>query len=188
MRIMKISGGEMAFRIVNYCRMREVLHNGGQQFSLGFKDPLTVLNGFGINSQTKMIGRALREMFPPINPERIKIGRLKRVVVFDYNANKKMIYFRHYKIQVHEGGVDKSFSRLIQQKSVDLSTFSSIGEYLASFTSQQPEESGENQQKVKLVEMGPRLKLKFLSYKEKQGKTSQEGDEEEAEYPNVEGE
>lgn len=73
MRILKLGGGEMVFRIVNYCRMKDVIHNGGQQFSFGFKDPLTVLNGFGVNSQTKMIGRSLREMFPPINPEKIKI-------------------------------------------------------------------------------------------------------------------
>jgi hypothetical protein len=68
LRIVKLGGGEMTFRIINYCCMRDVLHNGGQPFSLSFKDPLTVLNGFGGNSQTKMIGRALQEMFPPINP------------------------------------------------------------------------------------------------------------------------
>lgn len=43
-----------------------------------------------------------------------------------------MIYFRHYKIIVHEGGLDKSFSTLLEQKSLDLSHFSSIGEYLKS--------------------------------------------------------
>lgn len=82
LRIIKVGGGEMNFRIVNYCRMRDVLHNGGQPFSFSFRDPLTVLNGFGVNSQTKMIGRSLQQMFPPINPEKIKIERLKRVVCF----------------------------------------------------------------------------------------------------------
>lgn len=131
----------MIFRIINYCCMRDVLHNGGQPFSLSFKDPLTVLNGFGANSQTKMIGKALQEMFPPINPEKIKVERLKRVICFDYNSNKKMIYFRHYKIIIHEGGLDKSFSKLLEQKSLDLSNFSSIGEYLKSFN-QEGEEKG----------------------------------------------
>ena len=60
MRIIKLGGGEMRFRIINYCRMRDVLHNGGQQFSLTFKNPLSVMNGFGVNSQTKMIGRSLQ--------------------------------------------------------------------------------------------------------------------------------
>lgn len=103
----------MTFRIVNYCRMKDVLHNGGQPFSFSFKDPLTVLNGFGVNSQTKMIGRSFQEMFPPINPEKIKIDRLKRVVCFEYSPNKKMIYFRQYKIIVQEGGVDKNFAKLL---------------------------------------------------------------------------
>ena len=70
-------------------------------------------------------------MFPPINPEKIKIDSLKRVVCFSYSANKKVIYFRHYKIVVNEGGVDKSFAKLVEQKNMDLSKFSSIGEYLA---------------------------------------------------------
>ena len=68
MRVVKIGGGEMRFKIINYCRMKDVFHNGGQPFSFTFKNPLAVLNGFGVNSQTKMIGRSLQEMFPPITP------------------------------------------------------------------------------------------------------------------------
>lgn len=62
----------MTFRIVNYCRMRDVLHNDGQPFSPAFRDPLVVLNGFSENTQVRMIGRSLQEMFPPINPEKLK--------------------------------------------------------------------------------------------------------------------
>lgn len=46
-----------------------------------------------------------------------------------------MIYFRHYKIIVQEGGVDKSFAKLLELKNLDLSHYSSIGEYLASINS-----------------------------------------------------
>jgi hypothetical protein len=99
-----------------------------------------------------MIGRGLQEMFPAINPEKIKTERLKRVVSFTYVANKKMIYFRHYKIVVNEGGVSNNFAKLITQKSVDLSKFSSIGEYLASLKGEQAVTTGnENQQKIRLV-------------------------------------
>ena len=52
MRVVKIGGGEMRFKIINYCRMKDVFHNGGQPFSFTFKNPLAVLNGFGVNSQT----------------------------------------------------------------------------------------------------------------------------------------
>jgi len=75
----------------------------------------------------RMIGLSLQEMFPSINPEKLKPERLKRVILFSYNPNKKFIYFRHYKIIVEEGGINKSFSSLLNQKNLDLSKFSSIG-------------------------------------------------------------
>lgn len=164
-RFIKIGGGEMTFRIVNYCRMRDVLHNGGQPFSPAFRDPLVVLNGFSENTQVRMIGRGLQEMFPPINPEKLRPERLKRVICLTYTPTKKMIYFRHYKIVLHEAGVNNSFGKLLEQKSVNLSHFASIGDYLASLNPNNETTGGENQQKVKLVEMGPRMKLKFVAYK-----------------------
>lgn len=86
-----------------------------------------------------------------------------------------MIYFRHYKIVVHEAGVNNSFAKLLTQKSLDLSKFASIGDYLASINEPQVTTGHENQQKVKLVEMGPRMKLKFISYKESSGRAEAEG-------------
>jgi len=77
---------------------------------------------------------------------------LKRVISFSYNANKKFIYFRHYKIIVEEGGVNKYFSTLLHQKNIDLSKFNTIGEYLATLKNNNQEQEGEeNKQKVKLV-------------------------------------
>jgi hypothetical protein len=89
--------------------MKDVVRNGGQAYSYSFREPLVVLNNFVDNLQVKMIGKALQELFPPINVETIHTERLKRVVVFTYSANKKMIYFRHYKIVVNEGGVSSGF-------------------------------------------------------------------------------
>ena len=70
-------------------------------------------------------------MFPPINPQKIKTESLKRVICFTYSSKKKHIYLRQYKIIINEGGVDRSFSKLLEQKSLDLSQYSSIGEYLS---------------------------------------------------------
>jgi len=50
----------MNFRIINYCRMKDVLHEGGQPFSFSFKDPLVILNNFNENGQVRMIGRGLQ--------------------------------------------------------------------------------------------------------------------------------
>ena len=60
LRIIKMGGGEMRFRIVNYCRMKDVLKEGGQPFSFSFKNPLAVMNGFSATSQMKMVGRSLQ--------------------------------------------------------------------------------------------------------------------------------
>jgi len=62
-----------------------------------------------------------------------------------------MIYFRHYKIVIHEGGINSSFAKLLEQKPLDLSHFKSIGEYLSSLHSEGETVGSESQQKVKLV-------------------------------------
>jgi hypothetical protein len=125
-RFIKIGGGEMTFRIVNFCRMKEVIRNGGQPFSFTFKDPLLVLNNFGENGQVKMIGKSLQEMFPALCIERVDLQKLKRVISFTYQPNKKFIYFRHYKIVINEGGVSSTFQKLMTQPKTDLSEFKSI--------------------------------------------------------------
>ena len=90
----------MLFRVINYCRMKEVLSNGGQPFSFSFKEPLIVLNNFAENNQVRQIGRSIQELFPNINLEKIKINNVKRVMSFTYQPNRKCIYFRHYKIMI----------------------------------------------------------------------------------------
>ena len=69
-----------------------------------------------------------------------------------------------------EAGVNSTFQRLLK-KPQDLSQFKSLKEYLES--QQSSVQGSENQQKLNLVEMGPRMKLKFISYKESAGVLSE---------------
>lgn len=124
-RFIKVGGGEMTFRIINYCRMRDVLKNGVQPFSYSFKQSLLVLNGFGENQQVKMIGKGLQEVFPSLNLESAKTENIKRVMSFSYRPKKKFIFFRQYKIVQHEGGVSNSFQKLMD-KPKDLSSYHSL--------------------------------------------------------------
>jgi hypothetical protein len=101
--------------------MKEVMRNGGQPFSFTFKEPLLVLNNFGENGQVKMIGKSLQEMFPALCIERVDLQKMKRVISFTYQPNKKFIYFRHYKIVINEGGVSSTFQKLMTQPKTDLS-------------------------------------------------------------------
>jgi hypothetical protein len=45
-RFIKIGGGEMLFRLMNYCRMKDILRDGGQPYSFSLNQPLIVLNNF----------------------------------------------------------------------------------------------------------------------------------------------
>ena len=98
-RFIKVGGGEMTFRIVNFCRMKDVLHHGGQPFCYSFKESLLVLNGFNdAQQQIKMIGKGLQELFPSLNLAKAKTEHLRRVISFSYRPKKKFIFFRQYKI------------------------------------------------------------------------------------------
>ena len=62
----------MTYRILNFATMKDVLRNGGQQFSYSFKEALLVLNGFNDSQQIKMIGKGLQELFPSLNLAKAK--------------------------------------------------------------------------------------------------------------------
>lgn len=128
-RFIKVGGGEMTFRIVNFARMKEVLKCGGQPFSPSFHECLLVLNGFGDSQQTRMVGKGLQELFPSLNLAKAKTENLKRVMSFTYRPKKKFFFFRQYKIVQSEAGVNSTFQKLLK-KPQDLSSFRSLKEYL----------------------------------------------------------
>jgi len=97
-RFIKLGGGEMTFRIMNFSRMKDILNNGGQPFSYSFKESLLVLNGFHDSQQVKMVGKGLQEIFPSLNLAKAKTEHLKRVMSFSYRPKKKYFFFRQYKI------------------------------------------------------------------------------------------
>lgn len=57
----------MIFRVLNYCRMKDVFKRSGQSFNFSLNEPLIVLNNFAENNQVRQIGRSIQEMFPSIN-------------------------------------------------------------------------------------------------------------------------
>lgn len=60
---------------------------------------------------------------------------------------------------------------------------------MASLNEPQETTGNQNQQKVKLVEMGPRMKLKFISYKESSGRHEEDGEEvQQLKHPEMGGE
>jgi hypothetical protein len=110
LRIIQVGGGEMRFRVINYCRMRDVVKNGGVPFSLAFKEPLLVMSNFNTEvKQVQQISKGLQRMFPAVDLDKVKTENLKRVISFTYTSKNKCIYFRHYKITFSESGVSSKF-------------------------------------------------------------------------------
>ena len=89
---------------------------------------------------------------------------------FTYQPNKKCIYFRHYKLII-EDGTDNSFKELLKKDQSDISNFRSFGQFLKKSQGNGTENDiKDGQQGIKLMEMGPRMKLKFVSFKEGYGR------------------
>jgi len=127
----------MIFRVINYCRMKDVFKRSGQSFNFSLNEPLIVLNNFAENNQVRQIGRSIQEMFPSINLEKINLKTVKRVLSFTYQPNKKCIYFRHYRIIVNEGGINNSFKELTKQVHSDMSKFKSFAQFLQNVKEQE---------------------------------------------------
>ena len=43
----------MIFRVINYCRMKDVFKRSGQSFNFSLNEPLIVLNNFAENNQVR---------------------------------------------------------------------------------------------------------------------------------------
>lgn len=50
----------MLFRVLNYCRMKDVFKKSGQSFNFSLNEPLIVLNHFAENNQVRQIGRSIQ--------------------------------------------------------------------------------------------------------------------------------
>ena len=127
----------MIFRVINYCRMKDVFKRSGQSFNFSLNEPLIVLNNFAENNQVRQIGRSIQEMFPSINLEKINLKTVKWVLSFTYQPNKKCIYFTHYRIIVNEGGINNSFKELTKQVHSDMSKFKSFAQFLQNVKEQE---------------------------------------------------
>lgn len=92
-----------------------------------------MLNGFNESQQTRMIGRGLQELFPPLNLEKQKTENFKRVISFSYRSKKKTIFFRQYKIIKQDAGISANFKKLMD-KPRDLSSYRSLKEYIEANT------------------------------------------------------
>merc|ERR1712130_949503 len=110
---------------------------------------------------------------------------IRRCVLLNYNKDTKMIDFRHYTIKVVPTGLNKGVKKLVTARVPDLGKMQDMGEFMekgggVSESEGEEEESkvtlpqgvtsrggvGGQQSSVRLVELGPRMKLQLVKIEE----------------------
>lgn len=159
-----MKGGMLTFKIINFCRAKDILNNVhlSQPFLRELNPPLLVLNNFNNKGpNVKKISDILQELFPALNMTKVKPEHLKRVVSFTYNDKNQSIYFRNYRVKLSPVGVSKSIQEILESKTINFSDYNNFSQYI---NAQGDSGSSKMKQTIKLFEVGPRLKLKFFKY------------------------
>ncbi|KAJ1675803.1 rRNA-binding ribosome biosynthesis protein [Spiromyces aspiralis] len=188
-------GPTLTFRVVKYSLAKDCLalqkspKAPGSEYRIA---PLLLLNNFGspadneddsTRKRFKLMTAMLQNLFPAINPAKMVLADIRRVVLFNYNAETDTIDFRHYVITVKPVGVTKGIKKIITNSDMpDMGKFEDVSEYVLreAFASESDIEDGaessvtlaqnyvgrgnrkSEQRAVRLVEAGPRMELKLL--------------------------
>nr|CAG4638410.1 EOG090X0508 [Cyclestheria hislopi] len=183
-------GPTLTFKIVGYSLCRDVIsiqkrqHTYDKQF---LTHPLVVLNNFsGEGFQLKLMTSMFQNLFPSINVATVKLGTIRRCVLFNYFPEDGSIEFRHYSIKSVPVGVSKAVKRLVQSKVPNLAKYSDISEFITKsgqLSDSEVEDDPANQvtlpqslgsrgskagsqSAIRLVELGPRLRLQLVKIEE----------------------
>ncbi|ODV62590.1 Brix domain-containing protein [Ascoidea rubescens DSM 1968] len=102
--------------------------------------PLLVLNGFPkpaiAQPYEKTLITTFQNMFPPINPQQIKVSSIKRVLILSKDPKTDEIDLRHYSIETKPVEISKNVKKLINSKNVhtkkipNLSKINDISDFL----------------------------------------------------------
>ncbi|XGW25164.1 hypothetical protein V3C99_006516, partial [Haemonchus contortus] len=154
------------------------------------RPPLVVMNGFSQSGKKHLllVETFIQNMFPSINIDTLELRTVKRCLMVNYFEEDDTIEIRHYAIRTVASGLNKSVRKLVQAgKSTtkdlpDLSKYNDIADYLLnpghlsdseyegeqeevvlsqSISEQAGTMKGEKSH-IRLMEIGPRLKLELL--------------------------
>lgn len=143
----------------------------------------------------KVAGMMIQSFFPPLNLNEIQLKKCKRVVLFNLvseDREEPVIEFRHYDIDIEKHAAKKTIANILNRKKTDLSKYENIADYIlqqSGYTScsdnEDPnlgtvdvipdasanakstlESEKDNRVKVKLVEIGPRLRWSLTKIEE----------------------
>merc|ERR1719186_1855449 len=128
-----------------------------------------------------------QNMFPSINPTRVKVNTIRRCVLLNYNKDTKTIDFRHYTIKVVPVGLNRGVKKIVTSRIPNLGRCADVAEFLQKGGGGMSESEGEEDEtshvtapqgvsvrgvvggstsSVRLVELGPRMTLRLVKIEE----------------------
>ncbi|KAK3021056.1 hypothetical protein RJ639_047303 [Escallonia herrerae] len=148
--------------------------------------PLIVLSGFGTGEQhLKLTTIMFQNIFPAIDINTVKLSSCQRIVLLNYDKDKKLIDFRHYSIRLQPVGVSRRIRKFVQNHQVpDLRSLQDVSDFVtkAGYGSESeaddeaatvslPSDLGRvnrasTKSAVKLQEIGPRMTLQLIKIEE----------------------
>ena len=158
--------------------------------------PLVVLSGFDLeNPEQKLECTVLQNSFPTVSPSQVKLSNIRRIVLFHRTKNTAyseetsgyIVQMRHYLITVKNSGSAAMLERKLKEAiNMDLSQYNDLEEFLrqtGAETSESEREDADNkvtlaqkyhgddneknnQRRIKLVELGPRVDLQLIKIAE----------------------
>lgn len=148
--------------------------------------PLIVLSGFGTGEQhLKLTTIMFQNIFPAIDINTVKLSACQRIVLLNYNKEKKLIDFRHYSIRLQPVGVSRRLRKFVQKHQVpNLSNLQDVSDFITrtgyGSESEADDEAAivnlasdlgrvnkaSTKSAVKLQEIGPRMTLQLIKVEE----------------------
>ena len=135
----------------------------------------------------QLVESMFQNMFPSINPTRVKVNTIRRCVLLNYNKETKTIDFRHYTIKVVPVGLNRGVKKIVTSRIPNLGRCADVAEFLQKGGGGMSESEGEEDEtshvtapqgvsvrgvvggstsSVRLVELGPRMTLRLVKIEE----------------------
>ena len=150
---------------------------------------LLIMNNFSGSEDGKsleLVESMFQNMFPSINPHKVKVDSIRRCVLMNYNKDTKLIDFRHYTIKMMPVGINKGTKKIVTGKVPNLGKCADIGEFIDKGGGLSESEAEEDEtshvsapsgvsvrgvvsgatSSVRLVELGPRMSLRLVKIEE----------------------
>ena len=130
--------------------------------------PLLILNGFNKGGEElKTLRLVLQQLFPPVQASVTQVNKFRRCVLFNYNEEDNTVDMRHYVVKVRDSRKEDIHEEILKDDMMidDDNNMNVNGEQnvLLPITSNGKENVEKRKSYVKLIDIGPRMRLRLLS-------------------------